>query len=133
MAYIWCWRLKVRGKLDGLTWIKSAATKELFRFLLKKNELSFSDISFQMYLIRFKKWSNGKLKNEVMAKSVSELSELGHFIWGWLFITVLNPEPQNLYVSRGPLPVFETISGIWKPFQNNEKCFLFHLKSSFRS
>ena len=27
----------------------------------------------------------------------------------------------------------ETIFDNWKPFQNDEKCFLFHLKSSFRS
>ena len=27
----------------------------------------------------------------------------------------------------------ETIFGNWKPFTNDEKCFLFHLKSSFRS
>ena len=27
----------------------------------------------------------------------------------------------------------ETIFGDWKPFKNNEKYFLFHLKSSFRS
>ena len=27
----------------------------------------------------------------------------------------------------------ETIFGKWKPLKNNEKCFLFHLKSSFRS
>ena len=25
----------------------------------------------------------------------------------------------------------DTISGNWKPFQNNEKCLLFHLKSFF--
>ena len=27
----------------------------------------------------------------------------------------------------------EKIFGNWKPFKNDEKCFLFHLKSSFRS
>ena len=27
----------------------------------------------------------------------------------------------------------ETIFDNWKPFKNDEKCFLFHLKSSFRS
>ena len=27
----------------------------------------------------------------------------------------------------------ETIFGNWKPFKNDEKCFLFRLKSSFRS
>ena len=27
----------------------------------------------------------------------------------------------------------ETIFDYWKPFKNDEKCFLFHLKSSFRS
>ena len=27
----------------------------------------------------------------------------------------------------------ETIFGNWKPFKNDEKSFLFHLKSSFRS
>ena len=29
--------------------------------------------------------------------------------------------------------VSETIFANWKPFKNDEKCFLFHLKSSFRS
>ena len=27
----------------------------------------------------------------------------------------------------------KTIFGKWKPFKNDDKCFLFHLKSSFRS
>ena len=27
----------------------------------------------------------------------------------------------------------ETLFGKWKPFKSDEKCFLFHLKSSFRS
>ena len=27
---------------------------------------------------------------------------------------------------------FETILGNWNLFKNDEKCFLFHLKSSFR-
>ena len=27
----------------------------------------------------------------------------------------------------------ETIFGIWKPFKKDEKCFLFHIKSSFGS
>ena len=28
---------------------------------------------------------------------------------------------------------YNTIFAIWKPFKNDEKCFLFHLKCSFRS
>ena len=28
---------------------------------------------------------------------------------------------------------YETIFGNWEPFKNDEKCFLFHLKSSFGS
>ena len=28
---------------------------------------------------------------------------------------------------------FEAVFGNWKPFKNYEKCFLFHLKSSFHS
>ena len=27
----------------------------------------------------------------------------------------------------------ETISGNWKPFKNDEKCFLFHVNNSFRT
>ena len=34
---------------------------------------------------------------------------------------------------KGALSGLREFSGNWKPFKNDEKCFLFYLKSSFRS
>ena len=53
------------------------------------------------------------LKKEMLTKNIGQ--SLGQDI------EMLNERP------------FETILGNWKHFKNDEKCFLFHLKSSFCS
>ena len=40
---------------------------------------------------------------------------------------------RNTWQVKGTLPCLKQFFGNWKPFKNDEKCFLFHLKSFFRS
>ena len=40
---------------------------------------------------------------------------------------------SSLFGLKGALSGLRQFFGSWKAFQNDEKCFLFHVKSSFRS
>ena len=57
-------------------------------------------------------------------------------IWWQIFLEntamLIFPRKTKSHLLKGA-PESETISNDWKPFKNNEKCFLFHLASFSRS
>ena len=70
--------------------------------------------------LRFLKW------REVTNSNSWFLAILKGFLEG-------TPLFKIIFLSQRRTLRSETIFGNWKPFKNNDKCFLFHLKSSFCS
>ena len=73
------------------------------------------------------------IDNYILISSRITLKVYSSYEWGPLF--QIRSPPPSLRISSRTLSLPKKLCYLlhWKPFKNDEKCFLFHLKSSFRS
>ena len=93
-------------------------------FLCNKCKIIVNRQSSEIQLYRKHCWENFKISDHIywfwILQIIAFLADKGYLVK-----PLSNHERRTLGA--------ETIFGNWKSFKNDKKCFLFHLKSSFRS
>ena len=119
---------------QNLTVPKHLAPDETPQYLSKTTKLAYAPRKHEKSLIKFKKiW---KKYYNTSSFRVGVLLHAHKPTCAKVVTSVIIAHASRTFVCFNHLKMHsrsEKIFGYWKPFKNDEKCFLFQLKSSFHS